>query len=178
MARRGAGQVAQNKEQHDELVKALYEGRTNRVYDREEAKSLPKAVWGYLHKDAMWFGEELEATPEQIRGFYRWYRNAYPDQQLPQVHETIEREWANFLLGVVHALPEKRIQTGPVAPPAEVYDDWKRGRVSQDEAFANNPELAELARSLFGTPEEAEERYRRRNRKPSEIKEARSHGQF
>lgn len=142
------------KEWHDELVKALYEGRTNRPYDRETAKTLPKASWGYLHKEAQWFDETLEATPDQIRGFYKWWRRTYEELSLPQVHDTIEREWTNFCLDVVHAAPEKRIQTGPIFDVAA----WEKARaeaVSPEVAFADNP--AVLNRILNGA-----EHYERR----------------
>lgn len=165
-----------DKAKHDELVKALYEGRTNRPYDRELAKTLPKSAWGYLHKEAMWFDDALEATPDQVRGFYNWYRRTYPDLSLPQVHDTIEREWANFLLDVVHAMPEKRLQTGP--DYNDLDNSWRdKPAVPLDDVLASNPELAERVNALIGNLDDSEQRMVRRLRKPSDKKRTEFQGQ-
>lgn len=165
-----------DKETHDELVKALYEGRSNRPYDRELAKTLPKSAWGYLHKEATWFNDTLSATPEQIKRFYSWYRKTYPELSLPQVHDTIEREWANFLLDVVHALPEKRLKTGP--DYNELDQSWRdKPGVSLDDVLANNPELAERVNALIGNLDDSEQRMARRLRKPSDKKRTEFQGQ-
>lgn len=158
-----------DKEKHDELVKALYEGRTNRLYDRDHAKTLPKGVWGYLHKDAQWFEDTLDATPEQIKRFYSWYRRTYPELSLPQVHDTIEREWANFMLDVVHAAPEPKMQTGPNFNSLD--QSWRdRPAVPLGDVLANDPKLAQRVAALIGNLDDSEQRMIRRLRKPSDKK--------
>lgn len=149
--------------EHNAFVNALLEGRYRIAYDPEHKPDISPQTWSKLHREAKWWRGGYEdtdipapnATREKIVLFFKWFRRTYPQASLPESHEAISRQWANFELENIKSASDSK-------PRSSASLDWRdREYPSVEEVFAADP-------TMLAQIEERARRFEERNRKPSD----------
>jgi hypothetical protein len=87
------------KEQRHDLMKQAYLlgfHQLDYLALKEQGEEIAPSIWGKVETYSKFFREEFDALPSEVIEFYQWFAQHFPEAALPDKHETIKGQWANY----------------------------------------------------------------------------------